>query len=206
MRHPAIEWIAALALTTAACGGGAPKPDPSAVQAPAPQTSPVQAAPAPPAAPQATRGPAALTTPVDFEQLIALLPEAPSGWTRGKPKGGQAGMGAAMSTAEATYERGESLIHLEMMDTSFNPVYLAPLQFTLAAGYSERSLNGYTKATPIGASPGFEKWDSEAKSAEVTMVVANRFVVSAKGRNVDNVDGTRALVMAVDQSKVRGLK
>jgi hypothetical protein len=209
MRHPALKWIAALALTTAACGGAAPTPAATAVQPPAPQTSPAQpqaAQPGPQGSPQTNQNPAALTTPVDFEQLIALLPEAPSGWTRGKPRGGQVGMGAAISTAEATYENGDSLIHLEMIDSSFNPVYLAPLQFSLAAGYSERSPNGYTKATPIGASPGFEKWDNETKSAEVTMVVANRIIVSAKGRNVDNVDGTRKLVMAVDQSKVRALR
>jgi hypothetical protein len=145
-------------------------------------------------------------TPVDFERLIALLPDAPSGWTRGKPKGNQGGEGRAISTAEAIYELGESSIHVELIDTSFNPVYLAPLDFTLVPGYSERSASGYTKAAPVAGSPGFERWDGDAKSAEVTMVVANRIVVSAKGRNVDDTNTTRALVTAVDQKKLKEIK
>jgi hypothetical protein len=38
------------------------------------------------------------------------------------------------------------------------------------------------------------------------MVVANRIVVSAKGRNVDNANATRALVTAVDQKRLKDIK
>jgi hypothetical protein len=201
MRQIGIVVLAAAAATVIGCGSksaapaaGDPSPTPSATVAPTPQAT-AQPAPPEPAVP-----------PVDFERLIALLPDAPAGWTKGKPKGDQTATSRAISRAEADYEKGDSSINLEITDTAFDKTYLAPLSFTLAAHYSERHGSGYAKSEQIGSSPGFEKWDADAKSAEVTVLVGNRIVVTAKGRNVDNVDASRALVLAVDQGKLAALK
>lgn len=206
MRHIILGFIAAAAVVGAACGGAksANPADGAQTQAASTTATPSPQSAAPPSAP--AQAPAPTATAVEFEQLIALLPDAPSGWTKGKPKGNQVGMGIGISTAEADYERGESSVHLEITDTAFDRTYLAPLSFTLASHYSERHSSGYSKSETIGASPGFEKWDGDAKSAEVTMLVGNRMIVTAKGRNVDNVDGTRTLVAAVDQGKLATLK
>ena len=200
MQHPSIRLFLVVAALSAACGKSAPAPPP-AVTPVALQTTQVQALIGKPA-PAATE-PAAVVTPIEFEKLIAALPDAPSGWTRGKPKGNQS---YEISTAEAMYELGESLIHVEFIDTAFRPVYLAPLQFSLAPTYSERSAGWFSKAAPVGGSPGFERWNADDRSAEVTMVVASRIVVSAKGRNVDNTSAARALVTAIDQKKLKDLK
>jgi hypothetical protein len=213
VKHLARGLLGALTLAAVACGGSAKAP--STADAP-PATTPAQ--PTPQATAQAGQPPHGLqpltlaqgagqnTTPVDFEKLIALLPDAPAGWVRGKSKGNLVDTGVAISAAEADYEKGEASIHLELTDTAFNQVYLAPLHFTLVAHYSERSPTGYTKAEPIGGSPGFEKWDGDAKSAEVTAVVGNRIVITAKGHDVDNADATRGLVAAVDQGRLKALK
>ena len=197
VRRLAAIGITLLSVAAMACGKSAT----SAAAAAQPTTTPAAAptvSPTPAAQPSAV-----VVPPIDFETLIAVLPNAPAGWTRGRPKGNQ---GTEISTAEAIYELGDSLIHVEVIDTSFRPVYLAPLRFALVPGFSERSSGRYTKAAPVGGSPGFERWDEDAKSAEVTMVVANRIVVSAKGRNVDNANATRALVTAVDQKKLKDIK
>jgi len=206
MRHISTGLIVTTAVMMAACGGaksaapntGESKPTPTTSATATPQ------APAQPAQPNQPPPPTAIA--VDFETLIALLPDAPSGWTKGKPKGSQVGLDRAISSAEAEYDKGDSSIHLEITDTAFDRTYLAPLSFTIAAHYAERHGSGYSKAAPIGASPGYEKWDADAKSAEVAMVVASRIVVTATGRNVDNVDAARALVKAVDQGKLAALK
>ena len=205
MRHFAIGSIALLALTPAACGKSA-APSAATGAQPTPTSTTQAQAQAVKSAPVGTpvaQQPVEIVPPIAFENLMALLPDAPSGWTRGKPRGGE---NDGISTAEATYELGDSSIHVELLDTSFKPVYLAPLQFSLAPTYSERSAGRYSKAAPVGGSPGFERWDADARSAEVTMVVANRIVVSAKGRNVDSTTATRALVTAIDQKKLKDLK
>jgi hypothetical protein len=142
---------------------------------------------------------------VPFEELMALLPE-PAGWTRGKPRGEQISMGMDMSRAHGDYAKGESSIDLDITDSSFNQLFLAPLTTYLAAGYSERSNEGYRKAAPLGGHPAFETWNTESRRAEVIVVVANRFVVQATGHNVDNADPVRALAQAVDFSRLAALK
>ena len=195
------------------CGGSSASSTAGAGQTPAPIASTAPSAPtATQPAQQTTSNPPMSQTPsqtataVDFERLVAFLPDPPAGWTRGKPKGAQIGGSVTVSSAEADYEKGDSLIHFEITDTAFDQTYLAPLSLTLAAKYHERNTSGYTKAAPIGGSPGFEKWDGDAKSAEVTMVVGNRIVVTAKGRNVENLTATRAMVASIDQSKLSALK
>jgi len=197
--------MSALFAMAAACGGSKPSPDAQAT--PTPQATPPTAAQAAQQMAEAVQkmGQTQTATAVDFEKLIAFLPE-PAGWTRSKPEGEQISMGASMSRAEAEYEKGESSIRLEITDSSFNQLYLAPMSMMLMSTYSERSSKGYKKAASLNGSPGFEEWENEPKEGTVTVVVSNRFVVSARGRNVDNIDAVRSLVQAVDLSKLAALK
>lgn len=196
--RPALA-VVAIAAATIACGG---RSEPAAGQ-PAPATTP-QTAAASQSTPTAQRA-AKTVDAVSFEQLIALLPEA-SGWTRGKPKGEHVNTGAAMSHATAEYQKGDASIDVEITDSSFNELVLSPFTIFLAAGFSERSSEGFTKSAPVRGNPGFEKWNNVSRRAEVTVVVGNRFIVQAIGRNVDSVDLVRALVKSVDLARLATLK
>ena len=142
---------------------------------------------------------------VNFEQLVPLIPEI-AGWTRSAPRGEQVTLPFKMSKAEARYEKGDSSIKLEITDSSMNQLILAPLSMFMAMGFEERSSDGYTKATKLGGLPGFEKWQNASKDGEVTVVVANRFIVQADGNNVENIDVVRKAVTAVDLNKLAGMK
>jgi hypothetical protein len=199
--------IGAALIIAAACGGSAPE-QAGSTPTPTPTTSPQTPADV---AAQFAQGMQQLAQnqqtakPVEFEQLIALLPE-PEGWTRSKPRGTEISVGVSASRAEARYEQGESTINLEITDSSFNQLMMAPLSMMLMSTYSERSSDGFKRATTIGGHPGFETWENESKDAEVTAVVANRFIVTGKGQNVESVDVVKALVQAVDLGKLAGLK
>jgi hypothetical protein len=193
-------------LASAGCGGSKPateaQPSPQATPSASPQT-PAQVAQ------QMAKGLQQLgqiqAKPVDFEQLILMMPE-PAGWTRNKPRGDQITVGVSISKAEAEYTKGDSTIRLEITDTSFSQLLMAPLSMMLMTGYSERSSDGYKKYAALGGSPGFETWDNEPKNGEVTVVVANRFIVNAKGNNVPNIEAVRSLVQAIDLGKLAALK
>src|SRR6185503_1266290 len=202
----AIATAALITATTMACGGSAPQqnpPPPAATATPGPADAAAQAAQSMQQAWQQMGNKTA--TAVDFEKLIALLPEV-NGWTRGKPKGEQVSMGVTMSHAKAEYTKGDASIDLDITDSSFNQLVLSPFTMFLAAGYSERNTEGYSKSAPMGGNPGFEKWNNENKDGEVTVVVGNRFVVNAKGRGTENIDPVKALVQAVNLGALAALK
>jgi hypothetical protein len=207
----ALVAVAVAAVATLACGGSAPQEStPPAATPPAaapPATDPAaQAAQAAQGMQQALQQMGQQTaTAVDFEKLVALLPEV-DGWTRGKPKGEQVSMGITMSNARVEYQKGEASIDLTITDSSFNQLVLSPFTMFLAQGYSERSSDGYSKSAPMGGNPGFEKWENEPKRGEVTVVVGNRFIVNAKGQNLENIDAARAVVQAVNLGTLAGLK
>ena len=199
--------LAALSLVVVAgCGSGAKDTTAAATPAPTPvaqalsSSAPKSAAPAQNVQPRSQSAKA-----VAFEELLAVLPE-PAGWTRGKPRGEQISMGMDMSRAHGDYEKGESSIDLDITDSSFNELFLAPLTTYLVKGYSERSNEGYRKASPVGGHPAFETWNSDSRRAEVIVVVGNRFVVQATGHNVDSAEPVRALAQMVDFARLAALK
>ena len=143
--------------------------------------------------------------PVDFEKLIGLLPAASSGWTQDKPTGETMTMPFAISNAEANYHKGDAHIDLKITDAAFNGLMMAPFRFMMASGYSKRDSEGFERAMTLGGSPGFEKWNND-KHGEVTVVVANRFMVEGNGSGVDNIDAIRSFVSQVDLGKLAATK
>ena len=204
MRATRMGLVSAALVIAGACGGSTPATD---TQTPPPPQATPNAAQASQQMADALQkmGQAQTATAVDFEKLIAVLPE-PAGWTRSKPEGKQLNMGMSMSHAQTEYTKGESSIRLEITDSSFNQMYLGPMSMMLMSNYSERSSSGYKKAASLGGSPGFEEWENEPKEGAVTVVVGNRFVVTARGRNVENIDAIRSMVQAVDLGKLAALK
>lgn len=206
--HTRNGFIAAALVGLAACGGASTTTTDATPTPQTPQQAAQTVAQAGQQAAQAMQQAAAQNqnaTAVDFEKLVELIPEV-SGWTRSKPRGQQVSMGVSVSNAKARYEKGDSSIDLEITDTSFSQLVLAPWTMMMGLGWAERSSDGYRKAQAVNGQPGFESWENEPKNGEVTVLVANRFLVNAKGRSVDNIEAVRAVVQAVDFSKLAALK
>lgn len=235
-RQTIIAAIAALAMTgcggtgTQQAGQSSAQSAPPAAQqppaAPAAQSAPATPQGAAPAAPQNAQQSAQQVAqglqqlaqsfqqkdasgkpvpPVDFEKLEALLP-SPAGWTKGKSKGEQMTTIVSISNAEVDYTKAAMNAHLEITDSALSQMLLAPLAMMLAAGYSERSSSGYKKSMVTNGSPGYEEWNSDDKTGEITVVVANRFIVAAKGSHLDNIESLRGIVTQVDLNKLAALK
>ncbi len=140
---------------------------------------------------------------VDFEVLKAALPQV-EGWTQANARGEQMSAPIRHSRAEAQYSQGNSSIELEITDSAMNQLLLAPMSMFLSTGFSERSDEGFKRATEIGGNPGLEEWNSASRRAEVTAVVANRFIVQATGHGVDDIESVRQFVEAVNLSQLAG--
>ena len=118
--------------------------------------------------------------PVSFRDLQALLPE-PLGWQREKPTGER--MTAPVNFAEASVRmmKGDATVTVKITDSALNQILVAPFAMFLAGNYERETDRGYEKSIKIGDNPGFEKWDSETKSGDLTVIVNKRFIVEVDG-------------------------
>jgi hypothetical protein len=114
-------------------------------------------------------------------------------------------MGMQMSTARGRYtaEDGRS-IELEVADVGTAKGVLA------FAGWSglesdKESDHGYDKTYHQGEQFIHERWDSQSKSGEYSLVVAERFTVKASG-SADSIDVLKAVVNEVNLSGLEALK
>jgi hypothetical protein len=216
MRVARLVGAVYLAGWLAACGGS--QPVPPADSSPQPSTSAPSGSEAQPSVQQGfeqmmqgiqqmanAQGKPGSAKLVDYEVLKGMLPEL-NGWERTGAKGQQVSMGISVSSAEAQYTKGDASMKLEIIDTSFSQMVLAPFMMFARAGYEEKSDDGYKKGITLGGHPGFESWEKSNRDAEVHVVVGERFLVNVEANNVDNPEAPRALAQAVDFGKLAGMK
>jgi len=212
-RRPARAWLAALLVIAAAgCGRSGDKADTKSSaggQTQGEQQVTAGARQVAEGAKQMARGVQqmvqAAAKPVEFEELKALLPDI-DGWKRTDAAGEMISIPVPYSEATARYTRGDSQVDLEIKDTALSQVVLGPYTMFMTSGFAEKSDDGYKKAVTVAGSPGFEEWNQPAQTAELTVVVAGRFVVRGKGKHVANADPVRAVVQAVNAQKLAKLK
>jgi hypothetical protein len=119
------------------------------------------------------------------EKMKDLLPEAPAGWQAGEASSqalGTAVLGGGV-TVSRDYTRGTSILTVEIVSDS--PVLQSVLMminnplFAGAGGGKLETLQGQRAVV---------KYDTSKKRGEVYVVVASRFIVTIKGRQVARND------------------
>lgn len=141
---------------------------------------------------------------VHFKKLQEFLPrsEVP-GYTRGKP-GGQTSSAMGMSTSEATltYQKSapqseeESPISISVTIADIMGVPMGAMALAMIGGteFENESENGYEKSIKVQGFPGKETSQTgESKFAEVTIAVANRFIVTIKHEGASDAAVLRKL-------------
>jgi len=140
-----------------------------------------------------------------FETLGAAFPKV-NGWTRDEIKGSTTNFPMKVSESKTYYRDGDKRIRLEVMDAALAQMMFIPISAFLAANYSERSSDGYKKGTTVKGEPGFEEVDTRNDTAELTVVVGKRFIVSAHGNKGTGIDQVRGLVEQMDFGKLTAAK
>ena len=143
--------------------------------------------------------------PVSLETLKTFMPDV-AGWTKADVGGTQMTIPFPTSHAQGHYTMGNSRVTVEITDSTFAQMLIAPLSMFMTTGYEEQTPDGYTKSAAVGGSPGFEKWQKNSKHGEVTAIVAKRFIVVAQGDQIDSVDVVRKFVESIDLNKLAQAK
>lgn len=148
-------------------------------------------------------------TPVDFRELKALLPESIDNLKRSNLEGERtAAMGMNISTASADYSDQENSQSIDIKITDLGSV--SGLSGLAAYGWymvdiDKETETGYEKTMTYKNYKGYEKYDNQYKSGEISILVAKRFVVEANGNNV-NMDQLKAAVNLIDLGKLDSWK
>jgi hypothetical protein len=145
------------------------------------------------------------TEVVPFETLGATFP-AFSGWTRAEVEGSTMTMPMKMSEAKTRYSDGDKRIRLEVVDAALAQMMFIPFSAFLTTNYSERSSSGYKKGTTVNGEPAFEEVNTRNDTAELTVVVAKRFIVKAHGNKGTGIETVRSLVEQMDFGKLTAAK
>ena len=143
--------------------------------------------------------------PVSFRDLQAVLPEL-AGWERGKPTGERMTAPVNFAEASVTHTKGDATISTKITDSALNQMLVAPFAMFLAGNYERETDSGYEKSIKIGEQPGFEKWDSEDKSGDLTVIVNKRFIVAIEGRGIDNAKVLHEVLDKTDLKKLAALQ
>ena len=143
--------------------------------------------------------------PVSFRDLIALLP-APPGWEREKPTGERMTSPVSFADASVRLMKGDATVTVKITDSGFNQLLVAPFAIFLAGNYERETDGGYEKSIKVGDAPGMEKWDSQTKSGDLTIIVKKRFIVEIDGSGIDDPKVLHTMLNGVDLKKLADLK
>jgi hypothetical protein len=149
-------------------------------------------------------GSQAKITPIDPEKLKALLPDNLDGAPRtdvSVTSGSAAGFGG--SNAEATYQKGDVRVTLTVTDLAAAGGFAA-MAGAINVQSDRETSSGYEKVSTVGGRLTTERYDNQSKSGEFSVIVGNRFHISAEGSGV-GMDVLKGAVAAVGPDRLEGL-
>lgn len=136
--------------------------------------------------------------------LQALLPDALGAWKRTEisSSGANAG-GIGGSNARASYVNGDGSLELEVTDIAAAGA-LAAMGAAFNVQSNRQTETGYEKTSTIDGRMTTEEWDNQSRRGKYGVLVANRFMVEARG-TVPAVDTLKQAVAAIGTDKLEAL-
>ncbi len=144
--------------------------------------------------------------PVGFKVLIDYLPKNLDGMKADEPKGQTTTAGEwQYSQGEAHYrsDDGNRNAKVGLFDYANIPMLYAPVQMIMNMKMSTESTEGYERSTKIGGFPAHEKWTKVSQENEVTILVADRFVVTTTTRGLGE-DSAKKIAQSIDLKGLAG--
>lgn len=141
--------------------------------------------------------------PLPFRKLQEVFPEKLNGLKRTSKSGQTNGaMGFKISQAEAKYQTdsGEK-IEVEIFDTSGLKMGVMRMAAWANLEMDKEDDNGYERTSTIQGFKAFEQYNKRSQRSEVSLLVKERFVVKATGKNME-MKKLKAAVKALPLQKL----
>ena len=141
---------------------------------------------------------------VDPQRLKALLPDNLAGAPRTEVEAASGGAGGMNgSNARAVYEAGARRITLSVTDLAAAGAFTA-MAGAINVNTDKETPSGYEKVSTVGGRLTTERYDNQDRSGEYSILVGNRFHISAEGSGV-SMDDLKAAVAAVGPDRVAAM-
>ena len=145
---------------------------------------------------------------VDFQKVLPILPEPPSGWTADKPEGSTEDVGGfKITNVHRDYRKGEGekapSAAISILDSVSNPDYVSAT--TEAWKSNSDTSEGYAKSVTIDGNPGFETFEKDTKHATLWVMIANRYFVQVELQNEEPAE-LQQWIKRVDLKKLAEIK
>jgi hypothetical protein len=145
---------------------------------------------------------------VDYQKLLPILPEPPSGWTADKPEGSTEDVGGfKITNVHRDYHKGEGEKAPSATATIIDLVAV-PDQVsatTEAWKNNSESQDGYGKSVTVDGNPGFEAFENEGKHATLWVMIADRYSLQIELQNQDPKE-LQEWIKRVDLKKLAAIK
>jgi hypothetical protein len=140
------------------------------------------------------------------DQVKAFLPDSLNGLKRTSISAQRSGaMGMQLSDASAVYSDGNGHnITLEVTDSGGAKGWMS-MATAMAPEEEKETDHGYEKTYTDSGRLTHEAWDTQSKSGEYSLIIAQRFSVKANG-NADSIDQLKQAVGSVDLGKLESMK
>ena len=140
----------------------------------------------------------------DPEVLKAYLPANVAGFDRTEVSASGAGAGGMQgSNAEGTYTKGEANFRLAVTDIGAAGA-MAGMANALNVRGSKETATGYEKVGKVDGRVTTESYDRSSHHGEYSVLVGDRFMVTATGDNV-TIDDLKSAVQAIGPGRLEGL-
>jgi hypothetical protein len=141
--------------------------------------------------------------PVHYKELLPFVELKLGTWeAKGKPHGSSIKSGQMqMSEVKASFRNGNQTLEIVIVDGG-------PARFALmglSQGFEMESTEKYVKTLEIQGFKGMETYRFKQKQGELNINVADRFLVSLKGKGVDNTEALKAAAQQMDLKKLATL-
>lgn len=142
---------------------------------------------------------------VDAKLLKELLPDEAAGLARKSAESEKVGaMGFMVSKAEAKYKNDESSIEINIIDVAGTGALMGMAAWSMM-DMDKETENGYEKTTTYKGNKAYEKYNSKNRDGEMAVIVAKRFVVTVKGRDIE-MDKIKDTFDDIDLGKLADLE
>jgi hypothetical protein len=145
---------------------------------------------------------------VDYQKLLPILPEPPSGWTADKPEGSTEDVGGfKITNVHRDYRKSDGekapTAAISVLDSVANPDYVSAT--TEAWKSNSDSSEGYAKSVSIDGNPGFETFEKDTKHAALWVMVADRYFVQIELQNEEPGE-LQQWIKRIDLKKLAAIK
>lgn len=128
-----------------------------------------------------------------------LLPVA--GWTMGEVTSDKVSGELPLTHAQTAYSSDGTVLKVEITDSGM----IARAYANLMWGYEEDTGGSRSKSTEVGSTPAVENWYASGKEGTLSLLVANRFIVTITGKGIDDIGVLHDFASKLDTTKLAAL-